>query len=162
MTWIDYTFILIIGISVSISLMRGFVREALSMIGWILSFWVASSFAALMAELLVDMIDIPSVRMILSFVVLFVITMMLSSAASNLLVDLVERAGLSGTDRTIGIFFGAGRGVVIAVILITLMALTPMPQDDWWKESYFMPFFQGIAEWVRDWLPDGVAQKIVF
>lgn len=162
MTWIDYTFLFIFGVSVAISLMRGFVRESLSLVSWVISFWLANGFADPLAALLGDYIEVPSFRLILAFIALFVVSMMLASAASNLLVDLVDRAGLSGTDRSIGAFFGIARGYVIIVILVILMGLTPMPQDDWWKDSYFMPFFQATAEWVRDWLPDGMARKIVF
>ena len=162
MTWIDYTFLFIFGVSVAISLMRGFVRESLSLAGWILSFWIANSFADPLSSLLENTIEAPSLRLIISFIALFVVSMLLAAAASNLVVDLVERAGLSGTDRSIGAIFGLARGYVIAVILVILMGLTPMPKDDWWQNSYFMPFFQSTAEWARDWLPDGMARKIVF
>ncbi|MDH5184617.1 MAG: CvpA family protein [Gammaproteobacteria bacterium] len=162
MTWIDYTFLLIIAASIVVSLMRGFVRESLSLASWILSFWLASGFAEPLSELLTEYIDVPSLRIILAFVALFVVSMMLASAASNLLVDLVDRAGLSSTDRTIGVLFGTARGFVISVIMVSVMGLTPMPADDWWKDSYFMPYFQGSAEWVKEWLPSGVARKIRF
>ncbi|MBD3671454.1 MAG: CvpA family protein [Gammaproteobacteria bacterium] len=162
MTWIDYTFLFIFGVSIAISLMRGFVRESLSLVSWVISFWLANGFADPLAEFLAEYIEVASLRIILSFIALFVVSMMLATAASNLLVDLVDRAGLSGTDRTIGVFFGAARGYVISVILVILMGLTPMPQDDWWKDAYFMPMFQNSAEWVRDLLPDGMARKIIF
>lgn len=139
MTWIDYTFLFIIGVSIAISLMRGFVRESLSLVSWVVSFWLANAFADPLADLLADYIEVPSLRIILSFIALFVVSMMLATAASNLLVDLVDRAGLSGTDRAIGVFFGTARGYVISVILVILMGLTPMPKDDWWKESYLLP-----------------------
>jgi membrane protein required for colicin V production len=162
MSWIDYSFLFIFGVSVAISLMRGFVRESLSLLSWIISFWIANSFADPLAGLLEGIIEAPSLRLIVSFIALFVISMLLAAAASNLVVDLVDRAGLSGTDRSIGVIFGLARGYVIAVILVILMGLTPMPQDDWWQDSYFMPFFQSSAEWARDWLPNGMARKIIF
>lgn len=162
MSWIDYVFLFIFGASVAVSLMRGFVRESLSLVGWILSFWIANSFADPLAGLLEETIQIPSLRLIAAFIALFVVSMLLATAASNLLVDLVERAGLSGTDRSIGVFFGLARGYVISVILVILMGLTPMPKDDWWQDSYFMPVFQSSAQWAKDWLPNGMARKIVF
>ena len=47
----DFIVLSIIVLSVIISLMRGFVKEALSLTGWLLSLWIAMTFSSGMAEL---------------------------------------------------------------------------------------------------------------
>ena len=44
MIWIDYAILAIIGLSVLISIWRGFTKEALSLAGWIIAFIVAMKF----------------------------------------------------------------------------------------------------------------------
>ena len=44
MVWIDYAILAVIGISTLISLVRGFVKEAVSLIVWFSAFFIASSF----------------------------------------------------------------------------------------------------------------------
>ena len=56
MIWMDYAILIIIGISALISVLRGFVREALSLLGWIIAIWVSLSFADNVAVLLGDKI----------------------------------------------------------------------------------------------------------
>lgn len=163
MTIVDFLFLIIILISVIVSLWRGFVREVFSLGGWIISFWVATRFSSPLALFLEDFIDAYSFRVILSYVILFVITMLLAAAANNLLSQLVERANLSGTDRAIGAFFGVFRGFVILVMLVTLGGITPFPRDDWWQKSYMMPSIQSSAIWVQEtFLPRGYANRFVY
>ena len=62
MIWIDYAILAIVGISGVISLMRGFIREALSLAGWIAAFWMAIAFSGRAALWLEGYITVPSVR----------------------------------------------------------------------------------------------------
>lgn len=44
MNWVDYLIIGIILISSGISIVRGFIKEVLSLISWIVAIWVAFMF----------------------------------------------------------------------------------------------------------------------
>jgi len=52
MLWIDYVIIGIIALSAIISIVRGFVKEVLSLAAWILAFWVALTFSPQLSVLL--------------------------------------------------------------------------------------------------------------
>lgn len=159
MLWVDVAILTIISVSAVISLMRGFVREAFSLAGWILAFWVGITFSGGLSSLLEEQISIPSLRMGIAFAVLFVMTLILSSLVNNLTVQIVKRTGLSGTDRMIGVLFGVGRGVVIVTIIVLLGAMTPLPQDPWWNESIFIGHFQSLAMVMSETLPVNVPQQ---
>ena len=79
-----------------------------------------------------------------------------------LLAQLVNKTGLTGSDRFAGLLFGIGRGVLVVAVLVLLAGLTPLPQDPWWAESTLIGPFQNIALWLRDLLPAGVAGNIVY
>ncbi|MET0106108.1 MAG: CvpA family protein [Sedimenticola sp.] len=161
MIWIDYVIIGIIGLSAMISLVRGFISEALSLAVWILAFWVAWTFFRELAVQL-DWFTVPSVQLGAAFAILFIATLMLGALVNFLVGQLVEKTGLSGTDRLIGIFFGAARGAVLIAILVLLAGLTPFPNDPWWKESQLIGYFQELAIWLKTLLPADIGEKFNF
>ena len=90
MIWIDFAIIGIILISAFISLIRGFVREALSLVGWVVSFWVALTFAGGFAELFLQSIDDKTFRVVVGFGVLFVTALILFVIVNYFAVQLVR------------------------------------------------------------------------
>jgi len=156
MQWIDIVILSIIAISAVISLVRGFVKEALSLVGWMIAIWIALTYADILAELIVNYISTPSIRFVAAFTFLFVITLLLSSLINFLASQLVKKTGLSGTDRMIGVIFGVARGGVVVAVLVLLAGLTPLPQDPWWQESLLVGHFQGMVSWMNGRLPPEV------
>jgi len=161
MIWVDYVIIGIIALSGLIGLMRGLVREALSLIAWIAAIWVALTFAHYFADLLTGYIALPSVRLMAAFAGLFVFTLMLAALVNYLIAQLVDKTGLSGTDHLLGVLFGIARGVVVVAILILLAGVTPIPRDPWWQQSVLIEDFQGLTLWLRGFLPPDIAQNFV-
>ncbi len=161
MIWIDFVILGIIGLSAIISLMRGFVREALSLAVWVLAFWVAWTFFRKLA-LQLDWFTVPSVRLGAAFLILFIATLMVGALVNYLMGQLVDKTGLSGTDRLIGILFGAARGAILVAILVLLAGLTPFPNDPWWKESQLIGYFQELAVWLKQLLPADIGEKFKF
>ncbi len=160
MIWIDYAIIGLIAISATIGLFRGFVKEALSLTTWGLAFWIGLSFSREFSVYLKPVIDLPSARMAASFVILFLLTLILGSMLVFLLGQLVDKTGLTGSDRFAGLLFGIGRGIVVVAVLVLLAGLTPLPDDPWWKDSRLITPFQTVALWLRDQLPTGIAGKV--
>ena len=162
MIWVDIVISGIIVISALFSLMRGFVREALSLVGWIIASWLALTFAGDVAELFLSGISTPSLRVVVAFTILFVLTLVIMALINKFASKLVKKSGLTGTDRIIGMIFGVVRGALIVSILILLAGFTTMTQDAWWQESVMVDEFHGFAVWLRDTLaPDITSGKLV-
>lgn len=157
MNWVDYTILAIIGVSALISVLRGFMSEALSLLGWILAFWVALSFTEDLAGFLSGSISVPSLRLAIAFFVLFVATLLLAVLVNFLVGQLVEKTGLTGTDRVLGVVFGVARGVLVVAVLVLLAGLTAFPSDPWWRESMLISHFERLAMQIRGLLPPQVA-----
>ena len=162
MNWVDYSILAIIGVSVLISLWRGFTREALSLAGWIIATWVAITFVGSLMMMLEPHIEVRSLRQIVAFAILFIATLFLAGLINYLAVQVIKKTGLSGTDRMVGIFFGIARGSMVVAILVLVAGVTPLPQDLWWKESQLMHYFQDMAIWLRQFLPADIAKTIQF
>ena len=87
-------------------------------------------------------------------------TLITSALVNNLIASIVEKTGLSGTDRMLGVIFGLLRGAAIVTLLVLLAAATPMPNDTWWQDSVLIEHFEKLAIWARQFLPVGLAQYV--
>jgi len=141
----------IVAISGLVSLVRGFVKEAMSLVIWVLAYVVAMTFSERLSELLINVIELASLRQLAAWGGLFVATLLVGAMINYLLGKLVASTGLGGTDRTLGLVFGVFRGLLIVLaIVIMLPQAIPVNQDPWWQESALIPFFQSFEDWGRN------------
>ena len=131
---IDYIIIGIIAFSIIVSLLRGFVREVLSLASWVVAFIVASQFYPSLAAYLTQ-IDSLYIRNGTAIGILFVLTLIVGAIVNFVIAQLVDKTGLTGTDRVLGAAFGLLRGVlIVAAVLFFLDTFTNFEQNEWWKE----------------------------
>ena len=159
MVWVDIIIVGIIFISTLISLFRGFVKESISLATWILAGVLAIRYMDVLAALLENSIESVTVRMAASFAVLFIVTLIVGAIFNFIVSQMVNKTGLGGTDKALGMVFGLGRGVLIIVMLLLLASLTPIPEEQWWKESLLIEHFSSISAWIREFLPQDLASK---
>jgi membrane protein required for colicin V production len=152
MNWVDYVIIGLIAFSALISLIRGFIREALSLITWACAFFVASHYYMYLAVYFTRFAD-ELVRNGIAIALLFVATLIVGAIVNYVIGSLVERTGLSGTDRVLGVCFGALRGIlIVAAILFFLDTFTGFAQSADWRQSQLVPQFSGIIRWFFNYL----------
>ncbi len=157
---IDYAIIALLLTSSIIGLFLGFVKEAFSLLLWVAAIWVGLNFSREFSGFLEGAIDYPSARIAAAFAMLFLLTLIVGNLISYLLGALVEKTGLTGSDRFAGMIFGLGRGMVVVSLIIMMAGLTPLPEDSWWKESVLIPPFQSLAVWLKDHIPSGMTDYI--
>lgn len=162
MAWFDYAVITIVGWSVWMGWWRGFVHQVLSLLGWVAAYvvasWQAENFAAFMpAELSVDVI-----RVVFSFVILFVATLMVSGIVVRMLSKFVRWTGLGWMDGLVGSLFGMLRGGFFLLMLVLLAGLTDLPKKPFWREATLSKPLERMALASLVWLPDNVARHVHF
>ena len=76
----------------------------------------------------------------------------LGGLINYLIGQLVLVTGLTGTDRFLGMVFGAARGALLVVVAVGLLSLAPVEGDAWWRESTLIPHFLLVADWSKNFI----------
>lgn len=162
MTSFDYVFLTIIGVSVLVSIMRGFIREILSLAGWVAAFFVARVYCLELAELLPAAIPSEPLRILAAFLILFLATLLVTSLLALAISLLFKQIGLSWLDRMLGAFFGLARGALIAVVLVLVGGLTSLPQDTRWRNAMFSAPLEAVVMSILMWFPADIAKHVKY
>ena len=133
----DIVMLIVMLVSAALGLFRGLVREMASLAIWFCAFVLAAVFAPLVADSLPADLG-GGVRSALGFAAVFVAVLVAGAFGQRLLAGLVNTTGLTGTDRTLGLVFGAARGAI--VVIVGLIAMRPFSLErSWWQESSVAP-----------------------
>ncbi|MCE0492977.1 CvpA family protein [Vibrio salinus] len=152
MNWLDIVILSVIGLSALISLIRGFSKEALSLVTWLAAFFIAGHYYPKLAVYFTNIHD-ALFRNGAAIAALFIATLIVGAIVNYVVAQLVQKTGLSGTDRVLGVVFGGLRGVmIVAAVLFFLDAFTAFPDSDWWKNSQIVPQFSWIINLFFDHL----------
>jgi len=160
--WADYIILALVLLSTIIGIVRGFVREAISLATWVLAFWLAYMFTTPVSNVLAGMIGTPSLRLGVAFLAIFIVVLIIGAIINYIIGQLVDKTGFSGTDRVIGFVFGVARGLLVIALLVLLAGITPFPQDSWWRTSYFIPQIQVYVTRYMSELPPDIAKHFSY
>lgn len=138
MNWADWAIIVILTLSSVISLARGFIKEALSLVIWVAAMVIANVFSNRLEPLFTNIIETPSLRTMAAFAAVFLAVLLLGALLNFALGMVVKATGLSGTDRLIGMLFGFVRGLFIVMLLLIYL---PVKNDPWYAQSTLIPYF---------------------
>jgi membrane protein required for colicin V production len=155
MVIVDYILLGAFLVSVGIGLVRGFFREAMSLVTWLLAAWLAWRYSWLVEPLL-SAISSDALRLWLGRLIAFVAVLLIGGIVGHLVARLVQKSGLSGTDRALGMVFGAARGLLDDGLLVLEFQQLEMDREPWWEDSVVVPHGTRIAEWLRAFMDAGV------
>jgi len=156
MVIVDYLLLAVFLLSALLGLFRGLIREALSLIGWILAVWCAWRFGATVAEMIPSVADDSVIETWVARAIVLIAVLILSGLLSRLISYVIQQSGLSGTDRMVGMVFGMMRGIVLVSLVVLLLDVGGLDADPWWQESMLIPHAAPLAERLGDIAGDGV------
>ena len=153
LTFVDYSIILILIASIVVGLIRGFLKEALSLVTWVGSVWVAYAFRQTLSVALAGFIENGTLRMGLSTLGLFLVTLAIGMSLSYLIAKCFRRAKLTSSDRCLGLLFGAARGYLLVALLGIGMGFTSLVTSSSWKKSVFVPYVAPVITFLTEEVP---------
>lgn len=144
----DWVAVVIVMLSALLSLWRGFVREAISLAGWVVAFIVANLLAVTVADQIGDLIANRTGRYIVAWSLLFVLTLVASSLTAKVFASIVKATGLGILDRLLGSVFGVLRGMLVVMALVFVVReIVPKSEQSLLEESQLMPHIDVMLAW---------------
>jgi len=162
MTSFDYAVLLIIGISIVMSMMRGAVREVLAIAGWVAAIYVAKTYATQLLPLLPADIPTASLKILAAHVIVFFGVLLVTSLLTIALSSLIKKISLNWFNRFLGGFFGFVRGLLIVCVLVFLAGLTSFPKDARWTNAMFSAPLEALVKTALPFLPPAVAKHVKY
>jgi membrane protein required for colicin V production len=160
MTWLDYAVLIVLAASTLWGVWRGLVHEVVSVASWVLAFLAANMFAGPIGEALPTSMLTSEARVLVSFVVVFIVTLIVCTVVGHLLSKMTKVAGLGPLDRTLGGVFGLARALVILLAFALLAGLTALPRQPAWRDSVSGESLAQGALALRPWLPRSFAGRL--
>lgn len=148
-------------LSVLVGVVRGFVKESISLVSWVVAIGLAVVYTSQLAEHM-TFSKTSFIKNLTAFLLIFVGTVFIGAIINYIVGGMIRRTPFSVPDRVLGSLFGVLRGGFFITVLVLIAGLTPFPDEKWWQESYAIPRFQVLAIWLKDRLPDENAKVFRF
>lgn len=162
MTSFDYIVLAVLVLSALIGLMRGFVREVLSLIAYVVAFVAAIWWGPRVSNWLLFTIENGLLRSIAAYGALFILVLLLIGLLNMALGAVLDRTGLTPADHGLGALFGTARGVVIVLALVGLAGYTELPQEPWWQQARTSGAAVRGFQQIKALLPDSLAEWLPY
>ena len=162
MTLFDYVVLGILLASMALGAWRGVVGEIIALTAWVLAFFAAKWWGDEFSRQLLSGIADPVVRVVVAWVLIFVIVLLLMALVRLAMRGLLRALGLSLSDRALGVLFGTARGALIVLVLVALGGVLSLAREKWWSEAYFSAPLETAVLACKPWLPPDVAKRIQF
>ena len=160
MNGFDIVVLGIVALSTVLAMIRGVVRELVSLAAWLVGFAAALSFSGVVAGELGFVNAPPLARELIAFVLILVAVLIVGALTGALLKSAVKAVGLGFLDRLLGSLFGLARGMLAVLVLVLVAGITALPQRDWWQNSMFGPALGVAALSLRPYLPSSWASRL--
>jgi len=126
-TLIDGVVAVVIVISAILAYSRGFVREAMAILGWVAAAVLAFVFAPTIVPLVKEipvvgpyLQDSCELAIIAAFAAVFAVALVVVSVFTPLFASVIQRSALGGLDQGLGFFFGVLRGLLLVAVALVV------------------------------------------
>ena len=116
MTTFDIIVCSILGLNMTLSLFKGFVKEFFSLLSYLGGFLMASTYQGTFSHILMETIPSMAIAKVIAFVIIYILTVLIISLIGKVVKGMLYSGNqLSTADRIIGSVVGFGKGAVIVI-----------------------------------------------
>jgi membrane protein required for colicin V production len=158
----DIVVIVIILLSALFAVIRGFVKEVLSVAGWLGAAFATLYLFHTVTPWFRGFIAIPWLADAAAGVAIFVVSLVVLSAISHAIALRVHQSSFSALDKSLGLVFGLLRGAVI--VCLGYLALgwavsSPDQYPSWVKEAKTAPIVERGARMIEQLIPESARRR---
>ncbi|MGQ7843557.1 CvpA family protein [Granulosicoccus sp. 3-233] len=164
MSEVDVVILALLAIAAVVGALRGFLREAMSLLVWLAAILLTLVYTSRFAGILpIEKVGSGQTRASISALVLFAGTLMVGNFINWVVGRATRRKAIAPPDRIIGAVFAFARALVMMTLLVLMANAVPdLREETWWRESRTLPMFQQMAQFIHARLPDGTWQYFDF
>ena len=162
-TLLDIILLAVMLISGLLALIRGFMREILSIGAWGVAAVVTLYSYSRVLPLAKQYFNSDMVAAGVSAGGIFLGTLLIVSIITARVSDMVLDSRVGALDRTLGFLFGLGRGLIIVVVAFLFFAwlVPPRTQPKWVADAKSKVVLQSTGDWLMSMLPDDPESTIL-
>src|SRR5271170_2444414 len=162
-TLLDIVLIVVMLISGLLAMVRGFMREVLSIIAWILAAGATLYAYSKLLPLAKQYFNNDIVAAVVVIGGVFLLTLLVVSIVTVRISDMVLDSRVGALDRTLGFLFGLARGLIIVVVAFMFFNwLVPdKSQPEWVKAAKSRVVLAGTGQWLMSMLPEDPESTIL-
>ena len=152
---LDLVVIGVMVISALLAAVRGFTREVLAIVAWVVAAGTAWILHPLLLGRVKDHIANPTIALVVAIGAIFIVTLLVVSIITVKLSDFILDSRIGALDRTLGFVFGAARGLLICVVgWVFLSWLVQGKMPDWAINARAKPMLENTGNAIIAMLPD--------
>lgn len=156
MTIVDIVILIVTLGSVVLGFLRGFVREAISIVALLVAIWAAMHLGPMAGGWLGGTIESTDAQLWAGRGLIFIFVLAAGALLGWGVSKIVGLSGLKGFDRALGVLFGLLRAVLVLGLFALAGRYAGLNEEDWWLDSRLMPYGDMIADWISVMGPRGV------
>ncbi len=162
-TVLDFGLLAVMLVSGVLAMVRGFMREILSIASWVIAAVVTLYGYSRVLPYVKQYIQQDLLATGIAVGGLFLLTLLIVSLLTVKISDLVLDSRIGALDRTLGFLFGLARGLVIMVVAFLFFTwLVPAKTEpEWVKNARSRPILQSTGDWLKSILPDDPENAIL-
>ena len=149
MNWTDYAIIVLLALSCMMGLVRGLLREVISLLAWIAAVWLAWAYAGTLEPHLGGALRDEAVRPWAARTIIFIGVVLIGAGIGAVVTHFVRLSIFSSLDRLLGLVFGLLRGAVLLGVLAMTCHALRLHEEPWYRESTLVPYAEQAGNVLR-------------
>ena len=164
LTLVDYGILLVLVLSCILSTLRGMTRELLGLIGWVVSYFIATYGAPIIEDSVVDFVQAKSLGQALAWGLPFATSVVVWFILASLIAPGLKRIGFGVLDRWFGVLFGVIRGFGLVLIAFTFFVYAAegeknLPETI--RDAQSAPVLSRSAHYLAGFLPTELRDQLI-
>lgn len=149
----DYAILIVLFLSIILGTIRGFFKECLVLIFFVLTLWLAYLYTPALSHHFDEYINSEPFKYWLTFVLFSFSAWILSIIIITLVTKTIKFTPHKAVDKPLGAVAGFLRGILVVSLLVVVGTNTSWAEKDWWKASVTRPYFSPISDKIDSILP---------
>jgi membrane protein required for colicin V production len=159
MNAVDWVIVAVVALSMLLGVLRGFVREVMSLVGWVVGIWLAIRFAPVLGRELPAEMAIAEIRTGIAALGIVIGTIVVAALIAWVIGKFLSAIKLTGTDRLLGAAFGFVRALLIVLLVGLFAGRTALAQQPLWRDSVLLAHVEAAVRFAAPLLPPALAAR---